>query len=114
LLEGASKMENNDVIDLIKTYINENDIKINKMFLFGSRSQGTSGKDSDYDILLVLKDNISNTSKRKLSGNIRRCLMKNNISTGLDLIIKTPDNWEWESRSFGYLSYNVNQEGILL
>jgi len=107
-------MENQEVIDLIKAYIKDNDVKINKMFLFGSRSKGQPRKDSDYDILLVLKDNLSNSSKRKLSGNIRRYLLKNNISTGLDLIIKTPDNWEWESQSFGYLSYTVNQEGILL
>jgi predicted nucleotidyltransferase len=107
-------MEYKDIIELIKSYFIENKISINSLYLFGSRCRGDNNEDSDYDFLIVLSGNKTNQEKRKLSFGIRKFLLFHKVFLNMDLIIKNFDNWEWESKNLGFLSYTVKNEGVLL
>jgi uncharacterized protein len=107
-------MENNEIFELIKYYLKKNNINVYGIYLFGSRGRGDYNEDSDYDLLIVLQNNIGNQEKRKLSIDIRRYLIKHKVFFNLDLIIKNHENWEWESQNLGFLSYTVKNEGVLL
>jgi hypothetical protein len=54
------------------------------------------------------------SDKRNLISGLRRFLLDNNAYLYMDLIIKTKEEWEWESNNFGFLSYKIKQEGRLL
>jgi predicted nucleotidyltransferase len=103
----------NIIIDSIKYYLEQNSIGFESIYLFGSRSRGESNPDSDFDIMIVLKDNLLPSAKRKLSVQIKKHLIKSNLLQNIDLIIKNYDNWVWESANIGFLSHTVKTEGIL-
>ena len=46
--------------------------KVDKIILFGSRARGDFNDDSDYDFLIVLKQNISHNDESALFLKIRR------------------------------------------
>lgn len=57
----VKRLEKNRLISsFIKRLNPENKVDICKVILFGSRAKETAGKDSDYDILLVLKEKREN------------------------------------------------------
>lgn len=107
-------MEYQGITELIKTYFAENRVKINRMYLFGSRGRGDNTEDSDFDFFIVLDENKSSQEKRKISKEVRNFLFRHNVFLNMDLIIKNIENWEWESQNFGFLSYSVKNEGKLL
>ena len=47
-----------------------------KVLLFGSRARGDFDKDSDYDLLIIVKDEIPDREKRTLRGKIHLQLVK--------------------------------------
>lgn len=79
-------MENvfDKVVDLIVKTVNPD-----KIILFGSRSSGREGQDSDYD-LLVLKQGVNN--RRALAHQIYRTLA--DIPAAVDIIVETPEKME--------------------
>lgn len=105
-------MDQKKIVNLIRQFLEEKSIEIEKIYLFGSRSRSDYKPDSDYDILIVLKNNILSREKRKLSLEIRKFLIRKNVPFNIDLIIKNYENWEWESQNLGFLSYTVKNEGI--
>jgi len=107
-------MELNKIIDLIKSYFSENQVKVKSIYLFGSRGRGDYNEDSDYDFMIVLNENKQNDEKRKISKGIRNCLLRNKVLLNMDLIIKNSDVWEWESNNLGFLAYTVKNEGRLV
>jgi predicted nucleotidyltransferase len=107
-------MGNKEIINLIKLYFTEHKVKVNSMYLFGSRGRGDNDKDSDYDFLIVLDENKTSQEKRKITKEIRNSLIKHQIFYNTDLIIKNFENWEWESQNLGFLAYTVKNEGVLL
>ena len=82
--------------------------------MFGSRGRGDFSENSDYDFMAVLDENLENNKRRKLAIRIRQMLLSHQMLANIDLIIKNKDNWEWESKNLGFLSYTVKNEGILL
>ena len=107
-------MGNKEIIDKIKTFLKGMDISISDIYLFGSRGRGDHDAESDYDILIVLKENLTSDSKRKLAVQIRNFLIKSNVLLNIDLIITNLEDWEWESVNIGFLAHTVRNEGILL
>ena len=54
------KDTNNDIINIVKKYIDEisKKFEIKSVYLFGSYAKGTNNQDSDIDVAIVLDSNI--------------------------------------------------------
>ncbi|MFB0524146.1 MAG: nucleotidyltransferase domain-containing protein [Phycisphaerae bacterium] len=64
-----------------------------RVILFGSYAQGTPSADSDIDLLVVAKTSLSPFERY---GAVRRLL--NDIPSGFDIIVKTPEEYvRWRS-----------------
>lgn len=103
----------NNTKKLIFDYFLSQKINILKFYLFGSRARNDYSETSDYDFLLVIDKEINGTAKRELISNLYRFLAKNQALINMDLIIKSSTKFEIESKEFGALAYNVNNEGVL-
>jgi predicted nucleotidyltransferase len=110
----AFKLVANEIIESIKFYLGQQGIGCQSIYLFGSRSRGDNKPDSDFDIMIILDENLAHSAKRKLSVQIKSHLIKKNILYQIDLIIKNHDRWVWESANIGFLSHTVKTEGLLL
>lgn len=59
-----------------------------RIILFGSRAKGDHDSRSDYDILVIAKQNLSIREKRQYAGQIMKLLAE----IPLDVIVKTEDD----------------------
>jgi predicted nucleotidyltransferase len=107
-------MDYKKTIELIKEFLIRNNYYIVNFFLFGSRASGNFDEDSDYDFLIVLKNEMSSIEKRNIRSSIRKFLIQQNALINMDLIIKDLESWEWESNNIGFLSNIVKKEGVLV
>ena len=99
--------------DIIKEVINETlkayDLEAEKIILFGSRARGDHRKDSDWDILLVIKQEITQQLKDELFKSITEKLSHYLIPC--DLIIKSVEDLEFYKNFYGTVTYEALKEG---
>lgn len=98
----------------MRQYFSGNQINIEKIYLFGSRARNENEKDSDYDIMVLINNEISSVARRKLLANLDRFLIKNDAILPMDLLLKNSNKFLQESSDVGYLAYQVKKEGILI
>jgi predicted nucleotidyltransferase len=72
------------IIDIIV-----NEVKPDKIFLFGSRARGDYAGESDYD-LCIIKKGVEH--RRKLAQRIYRLLYGSGVP--VDIIVETPENFD--------------------
>lgn len=87
-------------------------VDFEKIILFGSRTRNDYNEDSDYDLLIVLKDKISQRKKIKLSTSIRQNLATNLIDA--DVILKQKNEIDYYKDKAGSVVRNALEEGIAL
>ena len=79
------------------------------IILFGSRSRGDEGKQSDFDVCVLKKGFVQ---KRKLAQRIYRSLY--GIGTPVDIIVETPDKLE-ELKKNPYMIYKeIAEQGKII
>lgn len=76
----------NEVNTLLKTRLSEN---LKEVILFGSRATGKFNKNSDYDILVVLKNKVDWKIEREISDLFYKIDLKYNIITDTHIISET-------------------------
>ena len=81
-----------------------------KIYLFGSRVNGTETADSDYDIITVVSDSDMPSYKRSMHA--RRML--SGLDASFDVIVMTMNEWSRQVRSGVSLPNRVLMEGRLL
>ena len=86
--------------------------RLSKIILFGSRARGDNRIDSDYDLIVVISEELSMKEKMSLASEIRRILAKFSIPN--DLLIKSESEIMRFSGVIGTTLYNATREGILL
>ena len=98
---------------IIKEVINETlkayNLEAEKIILFGSRARGDHKKDSDWDILLVIKQEITQQLKDELFKSITEKLSHYLIPC--DLIIKSVEDLEFYKNFYGTVTYEALKEG---
>jgi predicted nucleotidyltransferase len=98
---------------IIKEVINETlkayDLEAEKIILFGSRARGDHKKESDWDILLVIKQEITQQLKDELFKSITEKLSHYLIPC--DLIIKSVEDLEFYKNFYGTVTYEALKEG---
>ena len=80
-----------------------------QVILFGSHARGTAGPDSDVDLLVVMP---VNGSKRAKQLEVRMSLREFNVSK--DIIVTTPDDFEWRREIPGTIERPASHEGQVL
>ncbi len=98
----------------IKTIIKEalSSIEYETVILFGSRARGDFTEESDYDILIVLKENLVIKEKIKLMTQIRKEFAKEGIDA--DILIKSKNEINYYNGKIGSVVKSALEEGITL
>ena len=80
-----------------------------RVILFGSHATGRAGPDSDVDLLVVMP---VEGSKRQKQLEIRLAL--HDIRVPKDIIVSTPDEFEWRREIVGMIEEPAAREGNVL
>lgn len=80
-----------------------------RVILFGSHARGEGGPDSDVDLLIVMS--VPGT-KRERQLDVRRVLR--GIHVPVDVIVTTPEDFEWRQDVVGTVEYPATREGKVL
>ncbi len=80
-----------------------------KIILFGSHARGQGGPDSDVDLLVVMP---VKGSKRKMAIQIGVAL--HDIRIPKDIIVTTPEDFEWRKEVVGTIERPAAREGEVL
>lgn len=107
-----SNLEN--TANKIKSYLAGHEIDFAKLVLFGSRAGKSFDSESDYDLCLLVNQEMTFNSKTQLSSEIFRELYRNDALLPMDLIVKGVAEYEVESKIPNTLSWNIKKEGIVL
>lgn len=94
------------ILQIMKKY------KYKSIILFGSRAREDYQEQSDYDLLIVMKDNMDIKELRKIQMQIRKELALNNIDA--DVLVKTQMMVDDYKNKKGNVIYNAMREGVLI
>lgn len=82
-----------------------------KVYLFGSRANGTARPDSDYDIIMIKKHDESKWHEEGL--HIYRRLIRE-VPQPLDFIMYSPEKFEEYKNVKGFIIYDAYNKGRLI
>ncbi len=95
---------------VINQVLEERGIKVEKIILFGSRARGDFKENSDWDLLIIVSNEIDLKDKRKISKEIRIKLAE--IFIPCDVLIKSASEIEYYSNFIGTTTREALKEGI--
>ncbi|MCM8820342.1 MAG: nucleotidyltransferase domain-containing protein [Candidatus Omnitrophica bacterium] len=104
----------NKIKESIENILGQNGYTLDSIFLFGSRARGDFEKESDYDILVIIKDSIDLKQKREIWMKVFHQLHEDFPLTSFDVIIKTVLDFEDEKDVVNTISNEAYLEGIKL
>jgi uncharacterized protein len=90
--------------------LNDENIAVTGIYLFGSRARGDFSTKSDYDILLVTRANMRIKEKIKLFTRLTRELAKKRLN--VDFVIKSADEANYYKSKIGHIVRSALNEGI--
>jgi len=103
---------------VIMEILKANNIIAEKIMLFGSRSKKEDKTDSDYDILIIIKNDIERILKYKIKNEINKKAAKifvsRNSLTGIDLIIRSKKEIEFYKDKIGSVTGEAYMEGVAI
>jgi predicted nucleotidyltransferase len=97
-------------VEIIKEELTKKGIKVIKIILFGSRVKGYYKADSDWDFLIIVKEDLSRDEKWDAILHIKRRLAKLKISN--DIIINSEKEFKERLKDVGYITYYALKEGV--
>ena len=80
-----------------------------KIILFGSHARGQAGPDSDVDLLVIMP--VSGSKREKA---IEVAVTLHDIPLAKDIIISTPDDFQWRKEIVGTIERPAALDGKLL
>ncbi len=100
----------NKIKKIIKEVLKEFRVNLKALILFGSRAKGNENKYSDWDFLIIVKEDLSFPKKRKIAKEIRVRLAESFIPC--DIIIKSESEIEYYKNFIGSITRQALKEGI--
>lgn len=79
-----------------------------RIILFGSRGRGAAGPDSDVDLLVVMP------AARKREKAVEIGVALHDIPVPKDIIVTTPEDYEWRKEVIGTIEWPATREGKVL
>ena len=104
-------MENSEILQTIKKEAKKI-LPGCKVLLFGSRARQEYHHDSDYDILVITKRELSIVEKRKIRSRIRKSLHAFDILS--DILVQTTTDIKNKMNLTGHIIKDAINEGIEL
>ena len=104
-------MAENQIIETIKSTSHEY-LPDAEVLLFGSRARKEENSDSDYDIFLVTKTNLTPKEKLTLRTKIRKALLSFGIRS--DILIQSESEVAKKKKLPGHVVSRILREAILL
>ena len=95
----------------IKSFVSEI-LPGSDIILFGSRARNEILRDSDYDLLIIVKDQFDSSRRLKYQSLIRKNLAIKNILA--DVIIQSKYDIEKKRNLRGHIVRSALQEGIMI
>ena len=92
------------IVDAIRDHISPELI-----LLFGSRAAGGAREDSDYDLMVVLRDE-GDLARQRLDA----CDALDAIGIRADVLVRSVSDYERRQRDPGFLDWHVSREGVVL
>ncbi|KUK30282.1 MAG: DNA polymerase beta domain protein region [Methanosarcinales archeaon 56_1174] len=96
----------------IDRVIKRSGFSLNSIIIFGSRARGDFNADSDYDILIILNEDLSIEDRRRLTVKISAELHKEMKFTAFDIIVKSLKKFEEEKDVVNTISNEAFLEGV--
>jgi len=96
----------------ILTTLDEDGLKPASIFLFGSRARKKHSELSDYDLLVIVKDELDPHTKRKVRRKIYNKLHDTLPVVSFDIIVKTEKEFRTEKEVVNTISNEALLEGI--
>lgn len=94
------------ILQIMKKY------EYQSIILFGSRARQDHQEQSDYDLLIIMKNNIEIQDLRKIQMEVRKELALNDIDA--DVLVKTQIMVDNYKNKKGNVIYNAMKEGVLI
>jgi predicted nucleotidyltransferase len=91
---------------IIDTIVRE--VQPEQVILFGSRAQGTASTESDYDLLVIVRD-VQN--ERLISRRIYRALLESKIVAAVDVVVANTETIKRHESNPFYIYRQALQEG---
>ena len=104
-------MTSNQILETIKVTAHEY-LPEAEVLLFGSRARKEERSDSDYDILLIIKTNLTPKEKLPLRTKIRKALLELGIRS--DILIQSNSEVKQKKNLPGHIVRRILREAILL
>ncbi len=115
--KGVHRSVSRKVLEVIRRVILEEaeklGVSVERIVLFGSRARGDYREDSDYDILVVVRNKLSRKVKIDLSVNISSRLI-DEIHAPVDVIVVSETSWRKYRSAPGTVLYSAGKEGVLV
>jgi predicted nucleotidyltransferase len=106
---GGVKMKEK-IKKIISQVFEEKGIKVEKIILFGSMARGDFRENSDWDLLIVVSNELDLKDKRKISKEIRIKLAE--IFIPCDVLIKSASEMDYYSNFIGTTTREALKEGV--
>jgi predicted nucleotidyltransferase len=97
---------------IIEKALSQSNITLESIILFGSRARGGFEEESDFDILVTIKNETNMEQKREFWKNLSHELHKDFPFMPFDVIIKTTKDFEDERDVVNTISNEAYIEGI--
>ena len=102
--------QNLPIMEQIVAFITSK-ISPERIVLFGSYARGENRKNSDIDILILIKD-LEN--ERKITGALNKALLNENISIPIDFLAMDYDKYNILKNKIGCIYKTIEYEGQIL
>ncbi len=99
-----------EIKKIINQVFEEKGIKVERIILFGSRARGDFKRNSDWDLLIIVSNELDLKDKRKISKEIRIKLAE--IFIPCDVLIKSASEIEYYSNFIGTTTREALKEGV--
>lgn len=112
MIVTSGKTQQNQVKQIVLDTLSKLDVKVLKILLFGSRARNEFNQDSDWDLLIILKQNISREVKIEISFQIGMALAKKDITS--DIIIRSQAEVKKFMKRVNSVTKTAIKEGVPL
>jgi len=103
-------MTNSEVKNIIVNLLDG--LEYEKILLFGSRARGENREDSDYDVIVVLKNDMEREELFKIENKISKAFA--NMLIDIDIIVKTSEQYDYLKDKIGNVIFYANEYGVAL
>lgn len=103
----ADPVERREIRQMVRRIVSRFDPE--RIILFGSQARGDAGRDSDVDLLVVMPVEGSRREKAVEIG-----VALHGIRLPKDIIVTTPDEFEWRKEVVGTIERPAAREGRVL